>query len=77
MLFRSIEIEDANKRFTLTNRLVTAGVRVRTFEANEGRLSRCIRVTLTDEHEFVMVYTFFKEIEKTTEIQDVGGSYGR
>lgn len=75
--FILIEIEDANKRFTLTNRLVTAGVRVRTFEANEGRLSRCIRVTLTDEHEFVMVYTFFKEIEKTTEIQDVGGSYGR
>jgi len=75
--FILIEIEDDSKRVTLRNRLASAGVRVRSFEANGGRLSRCIRLTLTDEHEFVMVYTFFKEIEKTTEIQGIGGSYGR
>jgi histidinol-phosphate aminotransferase len=75
--FILIEIEDDIKRVTLRNRLTSSGVRVRSFEANGGRLSRCIRLTLTDENEFVMVYTFFKEIEKITEIQGVGGSYDR
>ncbi len=74
--FILIEIEDANKRVALTNRLADAGVRVRSFDEKVGRLSRCIRLTLTDEHEFVMVYTFFKEIEISSEIQGVGGNYG-
>ena len=75
--FILIEIEDDSKRVTLRNRLASAGVRVRSFEANVGRLGRCIRVTLTDEQEFVMVYTFFKEIDISSEIQGIGGSYGR
>ena len=36
---------------------------VRTFEHTSGRLSRCVRVTLTDEHEFMLFYNTLKSLE--------------
>lgn len=38
-------------------------IKVRTFEHASGRLSRCVRVTLTDEYEFLLFYNTLKRLE--------------
>lgn len=58
--FILIEFEDVLKLLALKATLEAAGISVRTFEAKSGRLKNCMRLTLTDDQEFVKVYTFIK-----------------
>ncbi len=54
--FILVEIESINHFRVLKQKLVEASIHIRTFAGESGRLDRCIRVTLTDTHEFIKVY---------------------
>ena len=60
--FILIEFEDALKLLALKSTLESAGISVRTFESKSGRLKNCMRLTLTDDQEFVKVYSLLKDI---------------
>ena len=73
--FILIELLDEETCLALKKMLDQSGISVRFFEGKGGRLGRCIRLTLTDDQEFVKVYTFLKEMVKSLEIQSIGGRY--
>ena len=59
--FILIEFEDVSRFLNLKTTLESAGISVRTFESKSGRLKNCMRLTLTDDQEFVKVYSLLKD----------------
>ena len=61
--FLLIEMSDQRFYDALIEKLEEEKIKVRTFEQAIGRLSRCVRVTLTDEYEFMLFYRVLKKCE--------------
>lgn len=61
--FLLIELLDQTLYEVWNQSLAEEKIKVRSFEQTSGRLSRCVRVTLTDEHEFMLFYNTLKRLE--------------
>lgn len=58
--FILFEVKEAKMFEQLMLAFEAAKIRVRTFEQAEGKLRRCVRLTLTDELEFMKAFTLLK-----------------